>query len=45
MHRPMAATWAELDEILMPGVYYYVIDGFDNYNSGYYTFTVVVTAP
>lgn len=44
-HRNPGASTVELDEPLSAGVYYYVIDGFDSYNSGYYTFTVVVTAP
>jgi hypothetical protein len=34
-----------LDEFLSTGVYYYVIDGRDNYNTGYYKFVVTITAP
>jgi hypothetical protein len=45
MHRIQGTSSSELDEVLSPGVYYYIIDGFDSYNSGFYTFTVVVTAP
>jgi Putative metal-binding motif len=45
VHKAQGSSTSELDEFLVPGVYYYIVDGFDSYNSGFYTFTVVVTAP
>jgi len=36
---------AELDEVLSPGTYYYVVDGFGTINEGYYQFDVAITAP
>jgi hypothetical protein len=36
---------ADLDEILTSGVYYYVVDGYRDYNAGFYTFSVAITAP
>lgn len=36
---------AALDEFLPSGVYYYVIDGFNSINTGFYTFSITISAP
>jgi hypothetical protein len=36
---------AVLDEVLDPGTYYYIVDGFKDSNTGTYTFDVTVTDP
>ncbi len=36
---------AELDEVLSPGTYYYVVDGFGDFNSGFYQLDVQLNPP
>lgn len=42
---PGGGVGADLDEVLSSGVYYYVVDGYRDYNAGFYTFSVAITNP
>jgi hypothetical protein len=43
--KTVGGTSALIDDIPSSGVYYYVVDGFGGTNTGFYTFTVSITAP
>jgi hypothetical protein len=42
---PSGGVSADLDDVLSSGVYYYVVDGYRDYNAGFYTLNVAITAP
>jgi hypothetical protein len=42
---PGGGVSADLDDFLVSGVYYFVVDGYQDYNAGFYTLEVDITAP
>jgi hypothetical protein len=45
MQETVGGIGAELDESLLAGTYYYIVDGYQNFNFGYYQFEISITAP